>query len=227
MSDIFREVDEDIRRDQLKKIWDRFGIYVIGLAVVIVAVTAGIRGWQYFQERQARQAGDRFVAAMELIKDGKAEDAEAALAELVKDGSGGYPTLARFRLAVAKAEAGDTPGAVADLDAIAADSSAPQLIRDMARLRAGLLLVDTASVADLQARIGTLAQTGNPWRSSAREILGLAAWRSGDLVSAQKYFEEITKDQDRPQNVGARADLMLSLIRAKQEAPAAAEKPEG
>lgn len=227
MSDIFREVDEDIRREQFKKLWDRYGIYVIALAVLIVVATAGVRGWQYWQERQAQETGDRFVAALDLAKAGKPQDAEAAFAEIVKDGSGGYPTLARFRLAVAKAEGGDAKGAVADLDAIAADGSAPSLIRDMARLRAALILADTASLADLQTRIGTLAGTGNPWRSSAREILGLAAWRAGDLATAQKYFDEIVKDQDKPQGVGTRAELMLSLIRAKQETPAAAAKPEG
>jgi hypothetical protein len=227
MSDIFREVDEDIRREQFKKLWDRYGIYVIALAVVIVAATAGVRGWQYWQERKAQATGDRFVAALDLAKAGKSQEAEAAFSEIVKDGSGGYPTLSRFRMAVTKAEGGDAKGAVADLDAIAADGSAPSLIRDMARLRAALILADTASLADLQTRVGSLASTGNPWRSSAREILGLAAWRTGDLAAAQKYFDEIVKDQDKPQGVGTRAELMLSLIRAKQETPAPAAKPEG
>jgi hypothetical protein len=229
MSDIFREVDEDLRREQFKKIWDRVGIYVIGLAVLIVAVTAGVRGWQYWQERQAQASGDRFVAAVELATSGKSEEAQAAFAEIVKDGSGGYPTLSRFRMAGAKAEAGDAAGAAADLDAIAADGSAPQLIRDFARIRAALLLADTATLDELKTRIGSLADPLNVWRSSAREILGLAAWRTGDLSTAQTYFDEIAKDNEASQGVKGRAQVMIGLIRAKLGTPAAAEpaKPAG
>src|SRR6476620_8362432 len=89
MSDIFREVDEDIRREQYKKLWDRFGIYVIGLAVLIVVLTAGYRGWVYWQDRQAQAAGDRFLAALQLATDGKHTEAEAALATIAADGTGG------------------------------------------------------------------------------------------------------------------------------------------
>jgi hypothetical protein len=214
MSDIFKEVDEDIRRDQLKKLWDRVGPYVIGLAVLIVVGTAGYRGWEYWQQRQAQISGDRFIAAMDLANAGKHDEAIAALEAIVKDGTGGYPTLAAFRIAAEKASKGDTAGAVAAFDAIAA-GNAPAEVKNMARLRAALLLVDTASFADLQARIGDLATTGNLWRHTAREILGLAAYRTGDYKTAQKYYTDLDNDTDAPDELHQRARLMLSLIDAK------------
>jgi hypothetical protein len=227
MSDIFREVDEDIRREQYKKLWDRFGIYVIGLAVLIVVVTAGYRGWVYWQDRQAQATGDRFLAALQLATDGKHAEAESALAAIAADGTGGYPILAKFRIATEKAAAGDKPGAVAEFDAVAADGSTPVLIRDMARLRAALILTETATLPDLEARIGDLAATGNPWRNSAREFLGLTAWRTGDLAAAKKYYDQIGADQEKPQDVARRAEMMLSLIRARHGAAAEPAKPEG
>jgi hypothetical protein len=226
MSDIFREVDEDLRHEQYKKLWDRFGTYVIGLAILIVVATAGWRLWEYWQERAASQTGDRFVAALELATAGKHEEAIAALEAIAADGSGSYPVLARFRVASEKAAAGDAKGAVADFDAIVSTPSLSPLVRDMARLRAALILVDTAPVADLEARIGQLAAVGNPWRHSAREILGLAAWRTGDLESARKYYEEIAADQEKPADLQSRAQFMLALIKARLGAPPEA-KPEG
>ncbi|HVZ14776.1 MAG TPA: tetratricopeptide repeat protein [Bauldia sp.] len=224
MTDIFKEVDEDIRREQLHKLWDRFGPYVLGLAVLIVAVTAGYRGWVYWQDRQAQASGDRFLAAVQLAADGKHDDAIKALEALTKDGHGAYPTLARFRIAGEEADAGDTNGAVSEFDAIAADNSAPAEIRNMARLRAALLLVDTSTVADLKQRIGDMAATGNQWRAVAREILGLAAWRTGDLSAARQYYSDIASDVDAPNEAHQRASLMLGLIDAKlgQPAPSAA-----
>jgi hypothetical protein len=227
MSDIFREVDEDIRREQYKKLWDRYGVYVIGLAVLIVVATAGYKAWVYFQERQAQAMGDRYVAALTLAAAGKHDEAEAALAAIVADGTGGYPSLAKFRMASEKAVAGDKAGAVAAFDSVASDPATPALIKDMARLRAALILTESASLADLQARIGDLAATGNPWRNSAREFLGLAAWRTGDLAAAKKYYEQINDDQDKPRDLATRTSVMLSLIRARLGTSAEEAKPEG
>jgi hypothetical protein len=226
MSDIFREVDEDIRREQIKKLWDRFAPYIIGLAVLIVAATAGYRGWEYWRVRQAQTTGDRFLAALDLSAAGKHDDSIAALEKIVVDGSGGYPVLARFRIATEKAEAGDKAGAVAEFDTIAT-GNAPAEVRILARLRAALLLVDTTSFADLQSRIGDLASTGNIWRHTAREILGLAAWRGGDYATARKYFDDINVDQEAPQDLRQRSQLMLALIaqRLGPETPPAGAAP--
>jgi len=215
MSDIFREVDEDIRRDQLKRLWDRFGPYVLGAAVLIVVATAGYRGWVYWQARQAAATGDRFAAALQLASTGKHDDAIKALQRIVDNGSGGYPTLARFRIAAEKAAGGDKTAAVAEFDAISADAHASIEEKNMARLRAAMILVDTASEAELQGRVGDLATTGNPWRHSAREMLGLGAWRASDYAGARKYFDDINNDQDSADDLRQRAQLMLALIAAK------------
>jgi hypothetical protein len=214
MSDIFREVDEDIRREQARRLWDRFGPYVIGLAVLIVVGTAGWRGWEYWQQKQAEATGDRFLAALQLSDDGKHAEAMTALEAIVADGSGGYPVLARFRIATEKAQAGDATGAVAEFDAIASGNGSTE-IKTLARLRAALLLADTATFADLETRVGDLASVGNPWRHTAREVLGLAAWRTGDYPAARKYFTDLSIDQEAPSDLRQRAQLMLTLISGK------------
>ena len=221
MTDIFREVDEDLRREQIKKLWDRFAPLVIGLAVLIVAGTAGYRGWIYWEERQAAATGDRFLAAVDLATAGKHAEAIAALEAVAKDGSGSYPLLASFRIAAEKAATGDTKGAVDGFNAIAANPSASSDIKAMARLRAAFLLVDSIACPEREKQIGDLASTGNIWRHSARELLGLAAWRSGDFDSARKYFDMISTDQDAPQDLRQRSQIMLSLITAKLGAPPA------
>src|SRR5579859_5756556 len=205
MADIFREVDEDLRREHLKKLWDRYGSYVIILAILIVVGTAGWRLFEYWQESRAQATGDRFVAALKLAEQGKHDQAIAALTDLTKSGSGDYPVLAGFRVAAEKAAAGDTKGAVAEYDGIAGRSGVPALVRDLARIRAALLLVDTASLAELNSRIGDLAGTGNGWRQSAREILGLAAFRENDLTAARKYFSDIVADRETPSDLHQRA----------------------
>lgn len=226
MSDIFREVDEDLRHERYKRLWDRFGVYVIGLAVLIVVGVGGYKAWEWWERSQAQATGDRFLSALELSDAGKHEEAITALEAIAAAGSGDYPMLAVFRSAGEEAAAGNTEAAVKDYDAIVARRDLPPLVGDLARIRAAMLLSDTLGPEELQSRIGDLADTGNPWRHSAREILGLAAYRVGDYATARKYFNEIADDQESGQGVKQRAQLMLGLIQSR-EGPPAPEPEEG
>lgn len=223
MSDIFREVEDDLRREQLKSLWNRIGPFVLAAAVLIVVGTGGWRAWEWYSLKQAQAEGDRFVAALQLAEEGKTDEAITALQAVATDGKGGYPVLARFRIASEYAAAGKTDDAVAAFDAIAASGETPAVIQPLARLRAALLLLDSIDLAAMKARIEPLAATGAPWRHSAREILGLSAWRAGDYAAARGYFDEIAQDPEAPQMMRQRVALMQELIRAKiGEAPAPA-----
>lgn len=215
MSDdsFIREVDEELRQDRFKALWQQYGIWVIAAALLIVVGTAGLRGYQYWVETRANASGDAFLEALNLANDGKSDAALAALAKLEEDGYGSYPQLARMRAATVQAEKGDYEAAIAGFDAVAADSSVAASVRDMARLRAALLLVDHGSRQQVAERVEQLTADGNPLRHSAREALGLAAWKEGSASDALQLFEQISADLTAPRNVRQRAELMAELIR--------------
>jgi hypothetical protein len=215
MSDdsFIREVNEEIRQDKAKAAWRRFGPLLIGAALLVVLGTAGWRGYEYWTESRANRSGDAFSQALTLANEGKNDEALTALQSLQDDGYGAYPLLARMRGATVLAEKGDFAGAVAAFDAVAADGSIPVAIRDMARLRAALLLVDHGSHADVASRVEALTADQNPLRHSAREALGLAAWKEGKAADALSLFEQIAADDGAPRNVRERASLMIELIR--------------
>ena len=220
MSDdsFIREVNEEIRREQAQALWDRFGPAILGIAILIVLATAAVVGYRYWDESRANRSGDAFSAALKLANDGKNDEAIAALDQLEKDGYGAYPLLARMRAATVKADKGDVDGAVKDFDGVAADNAIPAGIRDMARLRAALLLVDHGSFADVSSRVEALTADSNPLRHSAREALGLAAWKDGKSADALKLFDQISSDDGAPRNVRQRATLMSELIRGSGNA---------
>lgn len=215
MSDdsFFREVDQELRQDQAKALWDRYGTAIIAAAVAVVLATAAWVGWDYWSQSRADASGDAYLQALELARDGRTEEAKAALAALEADGYGAYPVLARMRSATLLAEAGDHAGAVAGFDSVAADSAIPPSLREMARLRAGLLLVDHGGYADVASRVETLTAETNPLRHSAREALALAAWKEGRMADAATLYDQIVNDEGAPQNLRQRATLMSELIR--------------
>ena len=215
-----KEVDDELRTDQFKSLWQRYGIVLVSAAVAVVLGTAGFEGYKYWRDSQASKSGDLFLEALTNAKDQKPEDAFKALAELEKTGFGSYPLLARMRAATLLATQGNAKGAVEAFDTIAADNSVDSAIADMARLRAALLLVDSGSYDDVAKHAELLTADNNALRFSAREALGLSAWKAGKTKEAQGFFESIKNDEAAPRALGDRADLMLSVIKSSGDAPA-------
>lgn len=214
MSDdsFIREVNEELRRDQLKGLWQRTGSIIIGAAVVIVLATAGYVAYDHWSTSRANSSGDAFAQALDLGEEGNTEEALAVLEELEASGYGAYPMLAKLRAATLLARNGEPEEAVAKFDAVANDSSHPDALRDMARLRAALLLVDHGSYADVASRAEPLMAEGNAMRHTAREVLALAAMKEGDRENARVLLDEILNDPQAPQGMRERAQMLSELI---------------
>lgn len=217
MSDdsFFREVNEEIRQDRARALWDRFGPWALAIAVLVVLGTALFVAWEYWVESRANRSGDAFSQALSLANEGRNDEALGALQDLEVEGYGAYPLLARMRAATVLAAKGDAAGAVASFDQVAADTSIPGALRDMARLRAALILVDSGTYADVSARAETLTGDTNPLRHSAREALGLSAWKEGRSADALTLFEQIIADPETPRNARERATMLAELIRGQ------------
>ena len=213
MSDIFREVDEEVRREQLKKLWDRWGNYAIAAAVVVVLAIAAWRAWSYWEMKKAQEAGTAFEAALASAQAGKHEEAEAAFAKIAADSPSGYRMLARMREAAELAQR-DRAAAVKAYDAIAADSRMGRTLQDLAAVRAALLLVDQAPASEIQTRLEPLTAAERPFRHSARELIALAAWRSGDVKTAKRWFDMIMSDAETPSGTRSRIEMMMALADA-------------
>ncbi len=213
MADIFHEVDEEVRRDQLKKLWDRYSIYIIALCVLIVAGIGAWRGYEYWVAKKAAIAGAAFETAVTLSEQGKHAEAEAAFAKVVVEAPDGYRVLARFRAAAELAQV-KLPDAVKAYDDIAADNALGATWQDLAALRAGLLLVDSAPLADMRRRLDPLAEPGRIYRHTARELLALSAWRNHDIAAARRYVDMMATDAQTPPGARARIDVLTALIAA-------------
>ena len=224
MSDIIREVDEELRRERYQKIWERYGAYLVIAAILVVLAVAGWRAWDWYQTREAEKAGARFEAILKLLNDGRRFEAEADLNTLAKDAPSGYRLLALFRAA---AEAGKTDPAagVAAYDAIADDASIEPLLRDLARVHASLLLLDTASVTEIARRMEPLLSPLSAFRHSAREILALARYKSGEHQAAEKLFTELLTDPSTPPSMRTRAEVIRTLLTDAAAASPAASGP--
>jgi hypothetical protein len=213
VSDIFQEVDEEVRREQLTKLWERYGNYLVALCILVVAGVGAWRGYEWWEAKQAAVAGTAFEQAAELAQAGKHEEAEAAFAKIAADGTAGYRALAGMREAAELART-DDKAAVAAYDRIAADKGAGPAVQDLAAIRAGLLLVDSAPYAEMRTRLEPLTTGDRVFRHSARELLALSAWKSGDLAAAKQWTDMIVTDPQTPSGMRSRVEVLSQLISA-------------
>ena len=211
MSELFDEVNEDVRREQLKKLWDKYSIYIVAAALLVIAAVGGWRGYQYLEAKKAAEASVAFNKAVDLSDQNKHAEAEAAFNRLAATAPSGYRLLARLR-AAGEVSNRDPQAAVKLYDDIAADRGVAALDQELARVRAAQLLVDTSPYPDLLSRLQSETEPTATFRHTARELLALSAWRANDMTSARKWLDMIANDSETPPGMRSRAEALQGLL---------------
>lgn len=211
---LIKEVDEELRQEQLENLWKRYGSLFIAAAVVLVLAVAGWQGWNTWQTKQRQASGAQFSEAAQLIAAGKRDQATAILSKLAAEGSAGYRMLAEMKLADLKLEAGDAAGTAAGYERVATMGVDP-VYRNLALLKVAYLKLDAGDTAAVEKSVEPLAVESSAWRHSAREVLALAALKKGDAARAAELFRKVADDPAAPQGVRARAAEMLAAAGVK------------
>lgn len=211
MSDIFREVEEDVRRERFEQIWKQYGDYIIaGVALIIIAV-AGYELWLRYEENQRLKASETFIAAQQLADTGNLAQATAAFTVVARDAPGGYAKMARLSQAGALLANGQGGEAITIYKSIANDDKG--LVGSIARIRAGWALATMGPRADLDSILAPLTEATSPWRFSAREIFAYADFHAGNVAKAQEEFQSLADDKSASQAMRSRCGAMASFLK--------------
>jgi len=208
LSDIFREVEEDVRRERFEKLWKAYGNYAIAALVLLFA---GIAGWQVWERHDAQErakVSDAFMAAQRITNP---QAQASAMLDLARTAPKGYTSVARLAEAGAMFASGQQGNAIALYKEIAANDNGP--VGSVARLRAAWGLAETASRKDLADLLAPLNQTGNAWRENAQEILAYADYRAMDTKSALAKYTALSVNAEAPDALRARAKAMAAFLK--------------
>jgi hypothetical protein len=222
MSDIFQEIDQEVRRDRALEFWTKNQNALIAVAVVIVLATGGYRYWQYHSTQQRQAAGAAFQNALKLDADGKPDVARAALAKLQADGPKGYAALSRFVEAGLTTKTDPKAGAAA-YDALAADASLDPLLRETAKLRAAMALIAAGETGAARPALEALAASG-AYRDTARLTLASLAIAAKDYSAARKGLDGVIGDFEAPQSDRRTANTLLGFVASQAPVPAPTAK---
>jgi hypothetical protein len=213
LSDIIREVDEELRREDWENVWKNYGKFVIGGAVAIVVATAAVVAWREYDESQRIAQGNLFAEAVARVENAASpQEAADIMASLAVDAPAGYATLARFREAKYRADAGDRGAAVTLYDGLASDPAIEPMFQDLATLYAVRMQISGGDPAALTARLAPLTVPGNPWRYTALELTAVLALAVGDTEAARRIYAPLADDPGTPESLRARAAEMLRAL---------------
>jgi hypothetical protein len=211
VSEIFREIDEELRRDSLLKLWQRYGRYLIVAIVVVLLIAGGFVAWRNHQLSLRQAQSVRYEAALSLLREGKNAEAATIFAS-VRDEGGGYAQLALFEAADLAVKAGDTKAAIADYDKLAASASLDPELRDAAMLLSVMNGFADSEPQAVISRLQPLTESGNAWRPTALELTAAARLKSGDKAGALDIYKKLADDLAAPEGVRTRAAEMAAVL---------------
>jgi hypothetical protein len=219
----YREVDEQLRKEQLSGWWRRYGIAVIAAAILVLAAIGGAIWWQEQKQRQAGERGERLVQIFKDIQAGRTQGLDARLDTLANEGSPGYRAAALLTKADLAVQNGNEAAAVAGFKSVAEDGDLPEPYRNLALIRQTAMEFDRIAPAEIIRRLQPLAQPGNAWFGSAGELVAAAYLKQNQPQRAAPIFAAMAKDETIPDSLRSRAVQMAGAlgIDAIVEAPAA------
>ena len=212
-----REVDEELQRDRMAKLWQRYGPIAIGVALLVVGAVAGKVGWDAWQARQLEQHGAAFAAAEAALERNDLATAADQFANLATAQRGDAAALARLREAEARIAAGDNEGGLPLLDELASNNSIDAVLRGYAGVSAAQRRLGHVDPVDLQANLRAHMADNAPFRHSAREIAALAALEAGDAPTAIEALRQLEADVETPDDMRRRASELLAALGAADD----------
>ena len=219
----YREVDEELRKEQLTGWWKRYGWLAIAAVALLLAAIAGFIWWQNEKERRAGEHAEALLKVYEDVQGGRTQGADARLDKIAKEGSDGYRASALLAKADMALQANNDAAAIAGFKSVAGDDDLPDPYRNLALIRQTALEYDKLPPATILERLRPLAQAGNPWFGSAGEMTAVAYLKLGKPQQAAPIFAAMAKDQTLPESMRSRAVQMAGAlgVDAVVEAPAA------
>lgn len=211
MTDLFEEVEEQLRSDRYRQFARKVMPWLLGVAAAALLATLAYWGYDTWRTSQTSKASDQYAEAITAFTGNDRVRAKQLWTEVSQSSSGAYKSLSLMHLAAFAIEAKKPQDAVRLLDE-AAKAAPDALIGDAARLKSAFALLDTAPLKDLEGRLKPLMEEGHPYRVQAREALAFARLNAGDLVGARGDFVVLSQLLDAPQGAQARAQAAIGLI---------------
>ncbi|MBO6549754.1 MAG: tetratricopeptide repeat protein [Rhizobiales bacterium] len=213
---VFREVDEELRRERLEKLWEKYGTIVIGAIALLILGVAGSIWWQNQQVSKRQAAGDQFIQALRDVAKADTDKADEKFKALIESSPKGYEIMSRLHLASNLAAKGQTGEAEILYKKVTLNPSADKILRDYAKLNLAILKLENATYEETSKALSEFTKAGAIWQNTANEVVALAAFKEGKFDTAKTKFSDILTNKSTPSALKRRAQIMMDVISSRQ-----------
>lgn len=207
-----REVTEEVKNDNLKQMWEKYGLYIILLVVLAITGAVSFEGFKSWRRTQSETWSDTYAYALNLENQGKYDESLEVLEQMEKTGGNIYSDIARLQTANILLEQGKNDEAVKILEEISADKSINKKLRDVSIIKLASYKLDNAPREEIDALLQPLIKENGSWTNIAKEMTAMAAIRDGKIDEAQAIYSEILNTPNLPDGLKMRVQDMLSVL---------------
>ncbi len=212
--DLFREIDEEVRQDNYRHLWKKYGVYFVSVFVIVMLITVGIVYWRDMQKSALESNGEELLAAIAI---GEVNEKEALekFTLLSNESKEGYRLLAKLREGALLSKIGEKAKSIQVFDSITQDMEQDQIYRDLATILAVSHGMTSMDQKELKDRLSPLLAADNPWHYTAKELMAISLMISGDKAGSINSFQSLSDDKDAPEGIRARSTEMISILSNK------------
>lgn len=211
-----REIDEELKNEKLKKIWDKYGLFIILFVVVVISATVSFETFRSWNEKRNQEFSDTYAYALNLQNQGRYAEAMETLEKLQKSKKAVYSNIAEIQMANILMEQNKVEEAIAILENVVATKDFNPQMKQIAIIKLASYKLDYAPSQEIQDMLAPLVSENGVWTNIAKELLAMLAVRENDFERAKSLYQEISVAGNTPDSLKARAQDMLNVIEESQ-----------
>lgn len=206
------DLEEQEQISELKAWWTQYGNFVVTLAVVAALASVGWQAWNWYQNRNAGEAGALYYAVQQAAEQQDAQKARDAAGRLIGEHGGTVSAqLGALLSAALQFETGDLANARAQLE-WAADKGKDAALRDLARLRLAAVLLQQGELDAALARLQ--AAPSAAYKARFDDLRGDVLAAQGKVAEARAAYQAAI---DALTAAGDDAVTLREVVRVKLE----------
>lgn len=211
LTDAFiQEVDEDVKNDSLKALWDKYGLFVIAFVVIAVSAAVSFDRLQAWRTALSQRKTEAYVAATSLGT--TAEEKIGNLQQISKDNQGLFSDFAKLQIANLLLADGKQDEALTALEKLANEKEVNKEVKHIALMKLATYRVDTMGKDEFAALLQPVLAENNSWTPMAQDLLAMSAIQNGDIETAREIYTKLLKIKDLPENFRNKVQDMLASI---------------
>ncbi len=207
-----REIDEELKNEKIKKLWDKYGLFIILFVVVAVFSAVSFETFQAWKDKRNQEMSDSFAYALNLQNQGRFAESQEVLTSIKNSNRGIYTNIAQMQIVNLLIELKQFDKAISELEQIVADEAFNPQMRDVARLKLASYKLNTASAEEINALLAPLTDKQNVWNNTAKELLAMRALRDNDPAQALNIYKDISGNSKTTDTLQSRVQDMINVL---------------